>query len=338
MIQVSGVHFGVEPAENPPRLKRMLLPLVDGEIERHSLTVAATLARAAHMEVLLLAADTATASEASRSRRFRLSARAAGPTLHTVSRNLARHEADLRGRGVRVRSYLMRGGANDTVALLGRVATQEQVSMVLLTTGPRAAVAFPQAVRAALSMATPTLVVGATPANPFTHDVLRRTSVIVPTFREQHTTEGLLWAEALSKCCDGTILLLQMGRARGIATHADSHLLSDGADGSHVRSTTAANADGHAYWPASGATVRTESVTDFGATLARLRLDGPVLVILPITPAQLDQGINQAALRAIEALGVLTLIIPCEVTPPQIRDEDHQTREEESHHDTATHA
>lgn len=338
MIQVSGVHFGVEPAENPPRLKRILLPLVDGEIERHSLAVAGTLARAAHMEVLLLAADTAAASQTRRTRRFRLSARTAGPTLHTVSRNLARHEADLRGRGVRVRSYLMRGSASDTVALLGRVAAQEQASMVLLTTGPRAAVAFPQAVRAALSMATPTLVVSAAPANPFTHDVLRRTSVIVPTFRDQHSKEGLLWAEALSRCCDGTILLLRMGRAGGITTHANSHLPPDGVDGGHAWSTSAADLDGHAYWPASGATVRTESVTDFGATLARLRLDGPVLVILPITPAQLDQGANQAALRTIEALGVLTLIIPCEVTPPQIRDENHQTREEESHHDTATHA
>jgi hypothetical protein len=340
MIQVSGAHFGVEPAESPPKLKRLLLPLVGGEIERHSLAVAATLARAAHMEVLLLAADATITDETARSRRFRLSARLAGPTLHAVSRNLARHEAELRGRGVRARSYLMRGATGDTVALLRRVAAQEHTSMLVLTTRPRAALGFSQAVRAALSIATPTMLVSTAAANPVTHDVLRSTSVIVPTYGDQNATEGLLWAEALAKCCDGTIVLLRMGRVGSAAARPQTSL-PDETSGNSCGGDTVESVVGHACWPASGVTVRAESVSDFGGTLAHLRLQGPVLVVLPIAPAQFDAGASQVVLRALDASDVLTLVIPCGVTPPQVNSSDETKRtasEEESHHDATTHA
>jgi hypothetical protein len=340
MIQVSGTHFGVEPAENPPKLKRMLLPLVGGEIERHSLAVAATLARAAHMEVLLLAADSTITDETARSRRFRLSAWTTRPTLHAVSRNLARHEAELRGRGVRARSYLMRGATGDTVALLRRVAAQEHTSMLVLTTGPRAALGFPQAVRAALSIATPTMLVSTAAASPFTHDVLRSTSVIVPTYGDQNATEGLLWAEALAKCCDGTIVLLRMGRVGSAAVPAQTNL-PDEASGNPRRGVTGKSEVGHVYWRASGVSIRAESVSDFGGTLAHLRLQGPVLVVLPIAPAQFDEGASQVMLRALDASDVLTLVIPCGVPPSEVNSDDETKRtasEEESYHDATTHA
>ncbi|MFI5272411.1 MAG: hypothetical protein ACHQ4H_05175 [Ktedonobacterales bacterium] len=349
MIQASGVRFGVEPAENPPRLKRMLLPLVGGDLDRHSLAVAATLARAAHMEVLLLAAESAASGESLRPQRIRLNARPSHLTIHAVSRGLARIEANLRGRGVRVRSYFTRE-MGDGPTVLRRVAAQEHVSMLVLAAGQHAALSFPEAARATHTAAIPTLLVSAAAANPLTHDALRRTSVLVPIYGNHATAECLLWAEALAQCCDGTIVLLRLGRSGGAIVHP-CPLLPGEASESHHGWAAGGSSDGHICWPTSSVSVRVQSATDFGAALTRLRLNSPVIVVLPVTPARLEGAIMEGAislqvLRALEASGVLTLIVPNEATPPHARDNEaiecipasDPASDKESCHDATTHA
>jgi hypothetical protein len=340
MLQASDTHVGVEPADSPPRVKRIVLPLIGGEIERHVLALTAALARAAHAEVLLVAADSVTIRGTARIRQFGFGARPATPTMHAASRNLARNETALRGRGVRVRSYLVRGGAVDVVELVGRVAPQERASIVVLPTGPRAEMSVQQAAWTALAMAVPTLLVSTDAANPWTHDILQATSVIVPTVTCERATEGLLWAETLAKCCGGSIIMLRLGHL--VDTMAQPIALPAAAPAANKHGPSAnADHEDRATWPASGVTIRSETVAEFGPALAHLRLHAPALVVVQCKPAQLKHHSIQAVFRALDATGVLTLVVPWGVTPSPITDDMNITAAEasgeESRHDATTH-
>ncbi|HYM26762.1 MAG TPA: hypothetical protein VET66_01310, partial [Steroidobacteraceae bacterium] len=299
-LQISDVRIGVEPAERAPRLERIVLPLADGEGERHVLALTAALARAAHAEVLLVAADAVATRGPAKSGQVSTGTRPSAPTILSTSRSLARGEDALRARGVRVSGYLVRAAA-DAVSLVRRVTARQHVSMVVLPTRAPAQMGIRDGMRAALAMGVPTLLVRGDTANPWTSAILQRTTVILPHVPGVNVTAGLLWAEALAQCSGRSIVELHIGRGPGArAQHA---------------SAQAFPLEARATWPAAGVHLRAEMVDDYARAIAELSRHAISIVVLPHAPGQREDHGFDALLRALEHDSLPTLVVPSDVTP-----------------------
>jgi hypothetical protein len=284
-LQVSDGRIGVEPAEHAPRLERIVLPLTDGEVERHVLALTGALARAAHAEVLLVAADSVTARRPARMNPFGTGAHPAAPTLLSTSRSLARGEAALRARGVRVSGYLVRAAA-DAVSLIARVIAQQPISMVIVPIGKQAKSGIEEGLRSALAMAVPTLLVSAITPKPWTSAILRGTEVVVPSVAGEGMTVGVLWAEALAQYTGRSIVEIRPRLPE------------------------------RATWQASGMHLRQEVVVDYATALAQLSRHTLSIVVLPYTPGLREDRAFRDLLRALECSGLPTLVVPYHVTAP----------------------